>query len=1016
MSSGFTLHLFGPPEALIAGSPMPRMKTRKGLWTLAILAMRHGREVQREWLAGTLWPDTDESQALTYLRQTLTDLRRALGPESYRLKSPTFRTLSLDLNDADADIVTFDRGIGAADPREVERAVNVYRGPLLEGCFEEWALADREARRQAYLGGLERLAEHAEKSGDTQAAVRCLRQLTAAEPMRESAYRDLMRLLAVSGEYAAASDLYRELRNLLHQEVGADVDSDTRQLYEEIRREAREKAEVSGAPQKRVERAAYPVTTVRRGRLPRPISEFIGREKELETVRALLAHSALVTLTGIGGVGKTRLAVQVAHAAQADYPDGAWFVDLAPLSDPTLIPSTIANALGLQLSGGDYGTTALGELLFNRDLLLILDNCEHLLPGAAIVTAAILHAAPRVRILATSRQRLGVTGEAEHRVPPLTVPNLDSAAPFEQRAQALVSSESMRLFMDRARQVQPSAQFEDDDLIAASRVCRRLDGIPLALELAASRLSVLTPAQLDDRLEERFRLLVGGDRAAHPRQHTLRAMLDWSHDLLSDAERLLLRRLAVFSGGWTLGAAESVCSGPDLSEGDVLEALASLVDRSLVTTDPGDRGFRYRMLETVRHYSLDKLARSGEEANVREKHLDFFAALADEAASHIFSAQQKAWLDHLDADHDNFRAALDRCMEDSGRVQIGMRLAGALQRFWLTRGYLSEGVQRYEALLRMDAEAEPTESRGRALQGAGNLASRQGDYSAARRYMDEALQIARETGDIRMEASVLTSLGNVEYFTADYNAALELFQKALTLHRESGNLHGTAMSLHGLAGVDFRTGKLESARRLYEEALRTSRSHGDSALEAAHLTSLGLVALEEGKFSEARGRFRQSIALQKELGDPTQELINLNNLGMVAQKQGDTTDALRYYCEGLSLAARLGRSSGLRTVAHLLEGISVPLNSLGSPHAAARSLCAADTLRETIGVPRTSDRQEECEEMRAILQDSLTMEIYEVAQDSARRMTPEQAVQDALAAAQAAFETARDGKNLARTA
>jgi len=553
------LRLFAPFEATVQGRPLPPLHSRRSQWLLALLTLRPGQEVARDWLAGTLWPDSREAPVLANLRQSLTDLRRALGTEAWRIQSPTRQTLRLDLAGADVDVLAFDRAARErrGDLDALDAMVALYRGPLLEDCNEEWVLPERAAREQSYLLALERLARAARERNDPDIAIGYLRRVLALDPLREGAQRDLMECLAEGGSYAAAMAQYRDLRLLLRREMNAEPDPETVALFERLRDRAKAKA-ASQATFGGVGAGAdgpspTPLSPVERGvprgsPLPVPLTELIGREASVREVLGLLLgpsrSSRLVTLTGGGGVGKTRLALAVGQAAYqerpGDFPDGVWFADLSALSplsslsargELRQIPEAVARALRMNVPPGWDPADALQSFLTTRSLLLILDNCEHLVDAVAPLAEILLSACPGLCLLATSRERLGLLGETLWQVPPLPAPDPD-AVPV-QHPRELGAFSSVALFAARARAVSGAGfALAEGNARDVARICARLDGIPLAIELAAARVRTLSPGQIAELLDDRFRLLTGGSRTALPRQRTLKATLDWSWDLL----------------------------------------------------------------------------------------------------------------------------------------------------------------------------------------------------------------------------------------------------------------------------------------------------------------------------------------------------------------------------------------------------------------------------------------------------------------------------------------------------
>jgi non-specific serine/threonine protein kinase len=556
-----------------------------------------------------------------------------------------------------------------------------------------------------------------------------------------------------------------------------------------------------------------------RTNLPRVLTSLIGREREQEVVCRLLGEAALVTLVGPGGVGKTRLALQVAARLRTDYPDGAWLVSLTPLADPALVPGAVTQVLGLREESERPLPATLAGYLQDKRLLLVLDNCEHLVAACAALASMLLQVCPRLCLLATSREALGVSGERRYRVPPLTAPDPRHPLPVD-----LVGRyEAVRLFVARAQERQPAFALSARNARAVAAVCTRLDGIPLAIA---------------ERLAARFRLLTGGPRDAPARQRTLRATMDWSWDLLVAPQQFLLRRLAVFgAGGWTLATAEAVCAEEGIEAQAVLDLLDGLVNKSLVQLSEREPAARYGVLETVLQYAAERLAVDG--AAWRDRHLAWCVSLAEEAALALAGSAQGAWLARLEAEHDNLRAAL-RWAGERGAGDLGLRLAGALWRFWKLRGYLSEGRGWLEAVLAGDPA--PTAARGAALHGAGALALDQGAHARARKLLEESLALGRALDDRQRVAAALNSLGNLAFRLGEYRRAGDAYEQNLALQRELADRWGIAASLNNLGLVAQRQGEYGRAAALYEESLALKRAVGDTRAAALTLNNLGQLA------------------------------------------------------------------------------------------------------------------------------------------------------------------------------
>lgn len=570
--------------------------------------------------------------------------------------------------------------------------------------------------------------------------------------------------------------------------------------------------------------------------LPETTTTFVGRESELESIETALAETRLLTLTGSGGCGKTRLALQVALESIEGFDDGAWFVELAPVTDPDLVAQAVGRALQVPEGGVNGAERALVEFLRERRLLLVLDNCEHLLDACGVLADHLLRASSGLKILATSREGLGIAGERIYRVPSLSLPG-----PEAVRAEDVLSFEAPRLFAERAAFHRQEFTVTDENAAALGALCRRLDGIPLAIELAAARIRALTVEQIDARLDDRFRLLTGGSRSALPRQQTLRALVDWSHSLLSDVERTTLRRLSVFVGGWTLESSEAVVPGGLVESYDVLDLLGSLVDKSLVQTEEREGATRYRLLETVRQYALEKLMDAGEAEELRGRHLELFLALAEEAAPHLAGADQAQWFAVLNREHDNIRSALDHA-----RGEKRLRLCGAMYWFWHVRKYNGEGLRRLIDALEESPDAEPTPALAKVLLGAGTLAY-WGEDPRHQGFFLRALDTARVLGDRNLEGRILGNLGALSVEFRQFERAREFLGEALRIHESLGLPARMAHQYCTLGFLEREQGHPEAARQNLERAVEMSRSGGHRYLLAYSLMAAGTVAVAYGQ-------------------------------------------------------------------------------------------------------------------------------------------------------------------------
>lgn len=636
--------------------------------------------------------------------------------------------------------------------------------------------------------------------------------------------------------------------------------------------------------------------------LPGQLTSFVGREAQLAQVKERLEGTRLLTLTGPGGGGKTRLALQAAADLLEKYADGVWLVELAALTDPDLVAQTVASALAVREQPGRTLTETLTDYLKPRTLLLILDNCEHLGDACAYLADVLLRSCPSLRLLATSRAPLGIAGESIETVLPLALPNVRRLAPGEPEfAAALMRGEATSLFLERAFAVQPAFIVTAHNASAVLDICRRLDGIPLAIELAAARVKVLSAEQIAARLDDRFRLLTDKNRRTDlPRQQTLRAMIDWSYDLLTPLEQVLLRRLSVFVAGWTLEAAEAICAWGELEDYDVLDTLSQLVDKSLVLTVQLFGCARYRLLESVREYSREKILETGAEADeAGARHSAWYAEWAAQATSHLTGEFQAEWLERIEGEHDNLRASLTWFLKQN-EPRASLRLAASLWRFWTVRGYLREGRHWLAQALVLPAEESVpgvfAADRARALNGAGSLAWNQGDYPAARSLLEESLTLRRRLLDTQGVADTLNNLGNVAADQGDYPAARRLLEESLASMHTLSDAEGIAATVSNLARVVFWQGDFEAARALYEQSLDGDRQRGDGWGIAHSLCGLALLAVRSGELEAAHRTLRESLTLRQDLADMEGMIECLEAFAVLASAQG-------HFVRAVSLAA-----------------------------------------------------------------------------------------------------------------
>ena len=942
------IRLFGLLEVAVDGRTLPVAgQSERSL--LAALACAAGRVVAVDRLIDDLWGELLPANPTNALQVRVSKLRRQLGG---RIRThPAGYALEVDPDDV--DVVRFARLVSG---RRFEEALALYRGdPLAEFRDHEWARVEATRLEELYLAAVEEHAENRLRDGGDVALVSDLEALVAAHPLRERLRGQLMLSLHRSGRSADALARYQEGRRLLRDELGLDPSDALRQLEGAILRQE----ETLHAP----EPTSSPPTN-----LPARLSSFIGRDADLSWALGALGRSRLVTFTGPGGAGKTSLAIEAARAAASSYRDGVWFAGLAGVTDPANVPLTIAEALGIA-DPALAPRELLSAWLSQRQALLVLDNCEHLVDACAgLVEHVLRSAATGTRIMATSREALGVPGEVQLPVPPLA------------------DADAIALFVERAASVDPGFELGPNE-DAARLICQRLDGMPLAIELAAARANMLPAPEIARRLDDRFRLLTGGPRTAESRHRTLRATIDWSHDLLTEAQRVLLRRLSVFRGGWTLEAAEAVCAGGAAPAGDVLELLSRLVGQSLVVASGG----RFRLLETIREYARDRLDEAGEAGALRERHARYFLSLAEQAEPELRRPQQSEWLARLRAEDDNFQLALRWCRERAtDEPDVGLRLGAALGWYWYV-GRQTEG--RSELVAVLDA-ASGGSSLGRArvlqalslaLRPAGCIvhpsseaaeAARQslelfagandparaaisrlllavegvagGDIAGCLAQVAAAREALSPSGDLWGQA--LADFVEMEILLrngAD-ERALPLAEAAIASFEDLGDDWGrSAVPMHLGAGLRL-AGRTEEAVTVLHRALRVCRAAGLENNVARVYVELGGAAADVGNTDEAFRWYAESERVARSLGNDTMLSLASLGYGIVARLRGDPREARRRFTDALDVTGRAGMVTESVAALTGLAGAQLDSGDLGE---AAATLARAAEAVGTVGEP-----------------------------------------------------------------
>ncbi len=928
--------------------PDDAWRLRKAKTLVKLLALAPERRVNAEEAAELLWADREPASARNNLHQAIFAARRALGStglDGGRCLELQDDVISLCPHDpVEIDVIAFEQAAARAreqrDRGAYRAALDAYPGELLpEDRYEEWTASRREALHELRLAlGIE-LAE-LEAPADPAAAIGRLREVLVDAPLHEPAHRALMRLYAAGGRRQEALAQFQELKRGLRREFEDEPDDETRRLYQELLARS-----ADGRPDSRSVEAEPPPTGHRPSGLPQQLTSFIGRERELGETATLLGGSRLLTLTGAGGCGKTRLALELAGQAAGDFADGVWPVELAALGEPELIGPAIAQAMDTRLASDRSAEVALAGHIGERQQLLLLDNCEHLVESVAHLVEALLRGCPRLTVLATSREPLRVPGEVTWRVPSLSLPKLVD----HSLAEGSLEAESVRLFATRAAQAAPGFELDDENAFAIAALCHRLDGMPLAIELAAARAGVLTPAQIVERLDDSLDLLSTGARTALTRQQTLRATLAWSFELLDSEDRVLLRRLAVFAGSFGLDAAEDVCAEAPLERSEAVALLGRLVDKSLVHVEEGSGEHRYRLLETVRQYATEQLEQAGERGDFERRHFDWYVELAESDPTPPGDLPARERLRRLDLERDNLRAALAAALADD--PQAALRLTVALWRFWLMRGYLAEGYRWLDAAL--TAAPEPTAARARALLAACLVGLRRGVHEHLHGFGAESVAIFRRLGDhaglfeaVEISAAYRTiasgeedvealvgeygelevddlpaarprmwaahTRGIAAWFRREYPRARLELEAALARASELAGDHRPALwpVSYGLISVES---EFDYPLLLQEDTVVVGRRVGGEAAAAYILVNLAAVNRAEGDLAQAGELIDESLARFRRLADRQGEAYALNALGNLARSGGDFERGRELLEGSLAMRKEIGdrRGSGI---------------------------------------------------------------------------------------------------------
>ncbi len=977
-SDPFTIRLrcFGPFAAEVNGQPLPVLHSKKERLLLAYLTVCYGREVERGEVAMALWPDSLEDQARFNLRQTLSGLRKALGSAAVRLESPARNTLCLNLFGDEADVIAYDIAARRTDEASLERVAGLRSDPFLKGWGERegemWAASEREARSKQSANAARELCRRALAKRDCPGAKGWLQHLAASKIVDESLWREYIQTLLDGGEFPLALRAFEELESHLNSIDRALPAPETMALHQRI----------PEAERKKMLWQAAPTPTPQ---LPLLLDRFVGREAEREAIRRhfIEDNGRLLTLTGHGGVGKTRLALEATRSLTEHFANWVWFAPLADLRDAEEIPIAILKAFRRKRAATGEPLEQVTTFLNGKKAptLLILDNFEQLSQNGAGIIRTLLAAVPRLTCLITSRRRLGIAGEQSLVVPLLPAP--EDGQPLHE----LTRNPSVQLFIDRARTPRPAFQLTGENGEDIAALCRRLEGLPLAIELTAMRASMLTPAQMLTELEDRFALLTLRDAGRDYRHQSLQAALQWSYDLLPPELRTLFSRLAVFRGGWTLEAAQSVCQ-----YSAALDGLDRLHTCSLLLLEEVSATMRWRMLTSVREFAQETLTPE-ERAQRERRHARYYLALARRAQRVIKGAEQEKWLARLEREQENLQKALTWALAHD--TNMALRFGDALARYWEVRGSLAED-RRYLALALACPDAGGNKKvRMKALLTLANLTWHKGGLDLTRGYYEEGLRLAQEVSIPRDVCRALNGLGVIALHQGNYEETRAHFEQSLARYREIGDLQGVATLLHNLGDLYILLDRMETSVDYYRQSLTLREANGDALLLARSLVGMGIAQCYLQRHTEARACIERSLAITRKLGH-TKGIANaLHCLGLALEGQGETAAAWTQYEESIRLRSKVEDRLG---VAESLEKYAARAAADSQPARAACLLGAAEAIRDAVGLGTLHYDRGEHERTRQAARDALSEREFTQAWQRGPVMSLEQATEYAIKA------------------
>jgi predicted ATPase/DNA-binding SARP family transcriptional activator len=1019
MSARLALNFLGPPQIRLHNEPIT-IERRKIVAMLAFLAVERGPQ-QRATVSALLWPDYDQSRAYKNLRQILWEIQKVIGEDWLNVSRET-----MELNrsaDVFLDVGHFESLVEKSRTQMdvslrtalLSESAKLYRHHFLSGFslkdaqpFDDWAFAKSDELRHKLLQVLTSLSNDYCSLGQADQAIPHARRLVALDPLNETAHRLLMEIYLDAGQHNAALKQYQDCEQILRREMNLDPQPDTRELYKKIRRGEIKPVRI----EKQTKTAIAP-----QHNLPHPIASFIGRKKEQDEIRNLIHKNRLVSLVGTGGIGKTSLALQLGHVMLQEYPNGVWFIALDSLSDPALTLQTVASVFDIREDKERPLIQKLVESLHNKQALIIFDNCEHLLDTCSEITTTLLLSCPSINVLITSREGLGIPGEVTYTMPSLPLPELDVRS-FEK----LTEYESIRLFAERAAQVLTSFELTQENIKSVVGICRKVDGIPLAIELAAARVNILQADEILQQLSDSFSLLTKDSRTILPRQQTLRGSIEWSWNLLTQEEQGFLRQASVFAGGWTLEAAQSVCRG------DVLTLTGALVKKSLIVVNQASgRETRYRFHEMVREYAHEKCHESAEDEEIHARHVSYFLDLSKRAQLGLRGPSRVDWIERLNEELNNIRVALHHA--DKVDVETGLYLASQLIRYWESAN-LPEGDQWLTRFINRSESKDFPLARARALLTQGWLLTWLQKFKDASAVTMESLTTFQEFGDKEGQADALVSLGNIKQFMDDADGALELihqslvlsqdlkdewrqanvyfflgwdrrdpqrsmaaWDKGITLYRKVGDIISLANLLAVAGQFHVANGEIDLAEKYLDEAISLWQSNRRADMWQVPRIAKSLIASVRGDHEEAQALLEEALDSVRETGNRMSHLWVRVRMGYVMLRAGRADEARSILME---TAQDFHVDDSTTGTLFALEGMAwwyAEVNQFGE---AAQLIGWADATRRKIRDPRPRLEQSDVEKVISACMDVMGESAFSDAYDKGQQMTSGEAVSFAL--------------------